>query len=269
MRPLASPGRFAPAARPLPPMILPALLALLLLPAPSLAADTDVTVRVLSKGAKFVGTSMGGARVVLRDADTGELLAQGVTSGGTGDTRKIMREKQPHHAPVSTDDAAAFRTTLDLDAPRRIEVVVTGPLAQRQAANRVTSTQWVVPGKHVTGGDAWLLELPGFMVDVLDPPAHQVRGGDPVRLRANVTMMCGCPVEPGGQWDADRFEVRALLERDGEPHDEVELAFAGTASQFEAVLEDLPRGTYHATVYAYDPENGNTGLDRTTWFVTR
>jgi len=36
-------------------------------------------VRVLGKDSKFVGSSMGGARVILRDAETGEMLAQGVT----------------------------------------------------------------------------------------------------------------------------------------------------------------------------------------------
>lgn len=233
----------------------------------ALAEPTEITVRVISKGAKFVGTSMGGARVLLRDADTGERLAEGVTAGTTGSTDAIMREAQPHHAPVSTDDAAAFRATLDLTRPRRVEVVAFGPLAQPQATNRVSATQWIVPGKHVTGGDAWLLELPGFAVDVLDPPAHQVRAGGPVLLRANVTMMCGCPVAPGGLWDADRFEVRAILAHDGETVREVDLAYAGRTSEFEVRLEGLAPGAWEATVYAYDPADGNTGLDRTSWLV--
>ena len=37
-----------------------------------MAEPTDITVRVLSKDAKFVGTSMGGVRITLRDAETGE-----------------------------------------------------------------------------------------------------------------------------------------------------------------------------------------------------
>lgn len=244
------------------------LLTLVLSASAALAEPTRVTVRVLSKGAKFVGTSMGGARVVLRDADTGEILAQGTTAGTTGDTDRIMREARRPHAPVSTPDAAAFRTTLDLAEPRRVEVVAEGPLGQPQAAGRVSAIQWVVPGRHVDAGDAWLLVLPGFVVDVLDPPAHRVRrAGEPVVLRANVTMMCGCPIEPGGLWDADRFEVRATLERNGERSAEVDLAYAGVTSQFEARIEDLAPGAYQATVHAYDPENGNTGLDRTTWIV--
>ena len=236
---------------------------------PGLAEPTEITVRVLSKGAKFIGTSMGGVRVVLRDAQTGELLAEGITAGTTGSTDKIMREPRTPHTPVATEDAGAFRATLDLPEPRLVEVVASGPLGQPQAMNRVSATQWIVPGKHVASGDAWLLVLPGFVVDVLDPPAHQARGsGEPVVLRANVTMMCGCPIEPDGLWDARRFEVRAILERNGEPAGEIALSYAGRTSQFEARVENPAPGAYQATVYAYDPANGNTGLDRTTWIVT-
>jgi hypothetical protein len=234
---------------------------------PALGVETEITVRVLSKGAKFIGTSMGGVQVVLRDAHTGEILAKGVTTGTTGSTDKIMRDPHPTHAPIATEDAGAFRTTLDLTEPRYVEVEAFGPLAQPQAVNRVSATQWIIPGKHIRSGDAWLLVLPGFVVDVLDPPAHRSSAEDPVVLRANVTMMCGCPIEAGGLWDANRYEVRALVERNGAPYRTADLAYAGTTSQFEARLEGLTPGSYVATVYAYDPENGNTGLDRTSWII--
>ena len=54
------------------------------------AEPTDIVVRVLSKDAKFIGTSMGGMRVTLRDAHTGEILATGLTQGGTGDTKRLI-----------------------------------------------------------------------------------------------------------------------------------------------------------------------------------
>jgi hypothetical protein len=232
------------------------------------AEPTHVDVRVISRGAKFVGTSMGGVAITLRDADTGELLAQGLTAGGTGDTARIMQAQQRHHDPVATEDAAVFHATLDLAAPRRIEVTAFGPLAQRQTASAVSSTMWLVPGKHVTGGDGWRLELPGFVVDVLAPPAHQrVRGTSPVSVRANVVMMCGCPIEPGGLWDASRFEVRAIVSRNGSRLRELPLAYAGETSQFAAELGSLEPGAYEVLVYAHDPANGNTGLDRTTFLV--
>jgi hypothetical protein len=121
----------------------------------------------------------------------------------------------------------------------------------------------------VTGGDGWLLELPGFAVDILEPPSHQRLGSDVRKraIRANVTMMCGCPVEPGGLWDANRFEVSARVSRDGKRVAEVPLRFAGETSQFVAELETTEPGSYEVVVHAYDPANGNTGLDRTTFVV--
>ena len=235
----------------------------------AVAEPTRIEVRVLSKGAKFVGTSMGGVLVTIRDVESGELLVRGVVQGATGDTARIMRTPLRHHDPVATEDAAVFRTTLELAEPRLLEVAAFGPLAQRQGANRASSTMWVVPGKHVTGGDGWLLELPGFSVDVLEPPAH-VRVDAATRtvtLRANVTMMCGCPIEPGGLWDADRFEVRARLSRNGLSVGEVPLRYAGKTSQFAGEVEISEAGSYEVAVYAYDPANGNTGLDRTTFLV--
>jgi len=255
-------------AKPLSPTLAAALALGICLATRAAADPTRIEVRVLSKGAKFVGTSMGGVAITLRDADTGELLAQGVTSGGTGDTARIMRTPRPHHDPVSTADAAVFSTTIDLAAPRHIEVSAFGPLAQRQSANRVSSTMWVVPGKHVSGGDGWRLELPGFSVDVLSPPVHRrLRGASELEVRANVVLMCGCPVEPGGIWDAERFQVAATVYRDGARLREIPLEYAGETSQFSGRLRDLEPGSYELVVWAHDPANGNTGLDRTTFAV--
>lgn len=233
------------------------------------AVPTEITVRVLSKDAKFIGSSMGGMQVLLRDADTGELLAQGATAGGTGDTEKMVKQPRERHTGVATESAARFTATLDLDRPRLVELSVYGPLAQRQSAVRASATQWLVPGKHISGGDGWVIELPGFVVDVRDPPAHIKLEGLPrtVAVRANVTMMCGCPIEPGGLWDADRYEVHGLLRRNGEPAGEFKLAYAGETSQFAGEIQITEAGTYEATVYAYDPHNGNTGLDKVTFLV--
>ena len=233
------------------------------------AAPTRVTVRVIAKGAKFIGTSIGGARVVLRDADTGAILASGVTSGSTGDTARIMKEPRARGGVLSSEGSAAYTAVLDIDRPVLVEADATGPLAARQSANRVTATQWVVPGKDLTGGDAWLLEMPGFMVDVLAPPTHSRAGNAPVSvpIAANVTMMCGCPLTPGGLWDADVIQVRALVSRDGVPVGEVPLAYAGTASQFAGTVNASEPGEYEVTVYAYDPRDGNTGLDHATFII--
>ncbi len=246
-------------------------LAACVVPAVALAEPTEITVRVLAKDSKFIGTSMGGMRIILRDAQTGETLATGLTQGTTGDTDLIMHENRGSRAIISDAGAARFTTTLDLDEPRLIEVEAIGPLGQPQASSRVLTQQWVVPGKHITGGDAWVLELPGLVVDVLAPPAHirvPVEAGG-VDLRANVVMMCGCPIDPGGLWDANKLEVKAIVRRNGQRVSEVPLSFAGETSQFAGRVEAAEPGFYEVIVYAHDPGNGNTGLDRTTFIVTR
>ena len=95
-----------------------------------------------------------------------------VPAGSTGDTARIMTGG-PRGTPLADEASAAFRTRIDIDEPRLVEVVAYGPLAQPQAAVRVTAQRWIVPGRPATQGDGWVLELPGLVVDLVEPAAHQ------------------------------------------------------------------------------------------------
>lgn len=156
------------------------------------AVETRVQVRARTKDAKFIGTSMGGAMVVIRRADTGEVLAAGQTSGGTGDTRRIMLE--PHHRGVALSDpaTAGFEAKLDLTEPTFVTVEVTGPMGQRQSAAKATVQTWLIPGRHVTG-DGIVVEIPGFAVSVARPRANETvalaKGRAKIPVVANVVMM--------------------------------------------------------------------------------
>ena len=232
---------------------------------PAAAVPTDITVRVMAKDAKFIGTETGGAQVTLRDADTGEVLAQGLTSGGTGDTPRIMTEGRARRSVLSDDKAAKFSTTIDIQRPRRITVTAVGPMILKDQALTVSSTQWVLPGKSVNGGDGWVLELPGFAITLMDAPAANIQlNGKTVNvpLKAKVTMQCGCPITPGGMWDANKFEIAAMLERNGKPLPPTSLSYAGQPSTFSGSVPISEPGDYVMDVYAYDPANGNTGVTR-------
>ena len=167
------------------------VLFLLMMTTSASAVPTEITVHVKTKDAKFLGTSMGGALVTIKDAQTGELLAKGVTRGGTGNTALIMMTPLTRGRPITDESAAGFTVSINIDSPSLLEVTAYGPLVNLQAANKASATQWVVPGKHITGGDAWVIEIPGFVVDVLEPPTHVNLSGTPqsVDIRANVTMM--------------------------------------------------------------------------------
>lgn len=195
------------------PLFLMCVVATLAWPIQSARAEpTQVEVRVIARGAKFLGGYAASVRITLTDADTGETLAQGMTAGTTGDTQRIMSGGKDGDGKRASADSAIFRTTLDIDRPRRVTAEVTGPLSQPQATTTATSTQWILPGHDVTAGDGWLIELPGLIIDIADPIAYRwVKAGDTVPLRVGVTMLCGCAISEKGPWRATPKSKPMLL----------------------------------------------------------
>lgn len=234
------------------------------LPIAVAAEPTDLVIRVISEGGKFVGTSMGGAEIIVRDVRSGEVLARGRTTGSTGDTARIMAGG-PRGTALADESSAAFKARIDIDEPRLVQVEAYGPLAQPQAAVRVTTQRWIVPGRAATQGDGWVLELPGLVVDLVEPAAHQrAAAGASVRLAANVALMCGCPIEPGGIWDAARYDVWASVRRDGQPAGEIRLSYGGRTGYFAGSFTTENAGAYVVTVTAIDTKTGATGVDATS-----
>ncbi len=249
-----------------------AVLACLLLAGVSEAVPTRVVVRAKANDAKFIGSMMGGALVVIRDADTGEVLAKGFTSGGTGDTRKIMMEPLKRGVSITDKSAAGFEAVLDINEPKLVTIEVSAPDAQRQSLEKNSTQVWLIPGKDITG-DGIIVDVYGFAVRVLLPQPHEMLKLDgrkiTVPVRANVVMMCGCPVTAGGLWNADKYEVRALIRHDGRTAGTIPLSYAKRPNTFEGNLEITAEGVYEVTVYAFDPATGNSGVDRTTFMVKK
>ena len=79
--------------------ILPTFLMLLFISTSATAVPTHITVRVKTKDAKFIGTGIGGALVTIKDAETGEFLAKGVTEGTSGNTSLIMKTPKARGRP--------------------------------------------------------------------------------------------------------------------------------------------------------------------------
>ena len=229
------------------------------------AEPTEVVIRVLAKDAKFIGTETGGAEVTLRDAENGKILAQGLTTGATGNTPKIMTEPHPRGGALSDETSAKFAATLELDRPRLISATVKGPMNAKEDAVTASSTQWVIPGKPVTGGDAWVVELRGFVIDLTTavPKTIKLAGGSQkVPLHAKITMQCGCPITPGGIWDASKLEIGAIVHRGNKTYPAKLLAYAGSPSTFDGEIEISEPGNYTVDLYAYAPWDGNTGVRR-------
>ncbi len=228
--------------------------------------ETDITVRALSQGAKFIGSSTGGARITIRDAETGEVLDQGKTAGGTGSTERIMRTKHGRSGVLATEDAAKYSTSLWLEKPRTLEITAFGPLNHTDDANTAAVTQKVLPGKDLTGGDAVRLTIRGFVVDVMQPARYRARGNTvSMDVRARVTMMCGCPITPDGLWDANDYQIRLSVRQDGKEVDELPMEYAGRPSHFVRRITLKDAGRFNLMVYAHDPANGNSGYEVVTY----
>jgi len=244
-----------------------------------MGVSTQIDVRVIAKDGKYLGDDIGGAMVTIHDVQTGELLARGGTAGGSG-VADLMDISLPRFAVLPVCDASVFTTTLYLDQPKLIRVTAYGPRAAQQSANTVSQTQWVYPGKNITGGEkggGFLLEIPGLVVQVLNPPTHYLPQTSPehIEIRANVTMMCGCPIGVGHPpWHPAQFEVTAVINQGTAIAAEVPLEYQenepfGAPSQFAGKWRVPPNTSgqpefYEIVVFAFQQKTGNTGVDRVT-----
>lgn len=225
------------------------------------AVPTRVVVRVVSNDAKIIGSGVGGARVMIRDGLTGQILASGLQEGGTGDTEGILGPRPREGGVFDTEGAAAFRATLDLTGPTMVTVEAEGPLQPDHALQHASTSMLLVPGHHVEG-DGVILTLHGFSVEVVEAPAT-AQAGSAVPVRAKVTMLCGCPTEPGGLWDADRYTLMLSLMQGDRVVAEGTLGYAGETSHYAGdvvVPADLAPGDYSVRVVAVDGERGNAGM---------
>lgn len=240
---------------------------------------THITVRVIAVGGKFLGDDVGGSQISIRDVYTGELLAAGVTHGGSGPAA-LMTTPLARTQPIPTEDgansAARFDATLALDRARLVEVTAIGPLAAPYPG-RVTQTVWLYPGKDLSPSDGLrtdglLMEMPGLIVGVVTPPMHYLAQthdpSKPMEIRANVTMMCGCPIA-GDPWPAADFDVVAYI-RHGSQSVSVPLhldthEINGAPSQFLSQAW-IPgdTGVFNISIVAYQKSTGNLGVGQSS-----
>ena len=152
--------------------------------------STNITVRVVSCDAKVIGSLVGGCRVTIRHRLSREVLAEGFHGGGSGDTESIMKQPRQRGTTVfATEGAAAYTACLLLTEPTPVEIIAEGPLAYPQALQRASTTTWLIPGKDAPG-EGFILQLHGFIVEVMSPASVEVFGpDDPVHLEASVRLL--------------------------------------------------------------------------------
>jgi len=234
------------------------------------AIDTDMTIRVKAKGGTFIGNEMGGAHVVIRRRHTGDILFDGITTGGAGDAEQIMDTGNARDALLAGEGDARLEFSLDLIEPTPVTISVTGPRGQAQSAVTATADYLLIPGKDYSDHNGIVIELPGLSVDVINPPvAHRTPYDEqsPVAVAANVVTLSGDNIEPGGLWPPERFEVEAHIYRDTTFITTVPLQYGNIPSQYIANMR-LPRdGAYTVFVTAYDRLTKEAGVDTTTFVL--
>ena len=151
---------------------------------------TKVVVRVVSKGAKVIGSGVGGAFVRVKNLETGEIIAQGKQEGGTGETDRIMvQPRRRGEVLFGTPDAAFYQAEILLDRPTQVEIFAEAPLTYPHALQKGSKTITLIPGKHILG-EGLIIELNGLIVNVLSPsPKENLKRGEAVLVRAEIRML--------------------------------------------------------------------------------
>ncbi len=228
----------------------------------SFAIETNVMVRAKAVDAKFIGTSVGGIKVIVEDAETGEILDQGWINGGTGSTKAIIKEPITRGQVLSDDKTAGFLAKIDINSPRLLRFKLIGPYGYRQALQEATVTSWVIPGKDILG-DGITLNMPGFIVDAWT----RVLEGGKLEVYTKASLLCGCPIYPDGPWDPKNYEATAILMQNEVKVGELKLDFTGPVGLFSGKTTLKKNGHYKAIVYLFDKTTGNVGVDRTMFQI--
>ncbi|NVJ51123.1 MAG: hypothetical protein HWE11_12095 [Gammaproteobacteria bacterium] len=237
---------------PLPALLLPLLM--LCCSIPSLAINTPLKVTVLSHDAKFIGDKTEGVSVTVTRLTDNQILAQGKTQGKTGDTNRLMKSPKQRFEQLSTADSAHFSVELDLNQPTLVRILIQGPGFLGARVLSASRDLWLLPGKDYQHGDGILMTLQGFIIDT-----NWSQEGTTVTVDSLVNLLCGCPVEPDGLWNAAHYQLQATLQQTGQPIARQALTFIGD-SEFRATFQDLTAGEYQLQITAFDPKSLNTGV---------
>jgi len=235
------------------------------------ATPTILTVRVRAKDAKFIGTPIGSALVQVRNSLTGELLTKGLTQGNSGNTKLLLQNPVERNQVLTDDKTAKFQTSIDIEEPVLVDIEVLAPLSRRGAAIKGSTQLWIIPGKDILG-DGIIIELPGLILDILNPSSHQVIPltsllNGTLSLKTSLTMLCGCAISKGGVWNSDDFEVKAILKKDGNKSGEYALTKSKENNIYEGLIPLNSAGSYEILVYAFSAKDGNSGVDKITFVI--
>ena len=237
----------------------------------SQAQTTKIVIRARAKDAKFIGTAIGSAYVIVRNNLNGQILAQGLTKGASGNTDVILKKPILRNQPITDTATAKFVAVVNITEPTFADIEVIAPVNRKNGTKKVTTQVWLIPGKDILG-EGIVVEIPGFILDVLSPSTHEfikldtIKNGE-LKFKASLVLECGCPISKGGVWNSDDITVNAIVKIEGVKKGEVPLHLTDHNNIFEGTVKIKEKGDYELDVYAYDPKTGNTGVDRINFVI--
>jgi hypothetical protein len=107
-----------------------------------------------------------------------------------------------------------------------------------------------------------VLSLHGFTVEVVESPTEVARG-ETIDVLAKVTMLCGCPTQPGGMWDADEYDLSLDLVGEAGVIASTGLTYADETSHYAgalAVPSGLEPGLFRLRIVAVQASRANAGM---------
>ncbi|GLU51643.1 hypothetical protein Dfri01_11040 [Dyadobacter frigoris] len=230
-----------------------------------------MVIRAKAKDAKFIGTGIGGAYVIVKNELTGEILAKGLTTGASGNTDLILKTPHKRNDRLTDDKTAKFEASVNIQEPTFVSVEVIAPVNRKSSAIKASTQLWLIPGKDIDE-EGIVLDIPGFILDILEPQTHRIMllekmADKKVKIKINLTMLCGCAITKGGVWDSEQIEVKAIVKKDGVKYKDVALGITSVDNIFEGILDMNAIGMYEIQVYGYDKITKNTGVDKINFVI--
>lgn len=208
---------------------------------------------------------------MIKDHLTGQILSQGTTTGSSGNTEVIMKTPLTRGKSQVDEKTALYEAVINIEDPTLIDIEVLAPVNRRNAAVKGATQLWLLPGKPIAG-DGVIIELSGYILDILAPNTHQFISLDSLKeqsleFKVSLVMLCGCPISKGGVWNADDIEIKAILKKEGKAVGEFPLSKLPANNLYDGKLKITSKGNYELLVYAYDPKTNNTGPDRINFVI--
>ena len=223
---------------------------------------TQISVKALAFGGKFIGKPVGFAKIDIYTTDTtGKPLASGLTNqglapdtDGSGVTPFIMGQAYPWGFPVRSELATEFTTEILVTEPTVLNFVATSIADPSISAS---CRRLVLPNVPLTGAMAVVIVLPGLLAELTLPAADSpITVGVATPITAYIRMMCGCKIE-NLFWPAANFTVTAIINYAGKS-DSLNLTYTGQPSTFSGEYTFKYPGPHALQIIATEM-NGNLG----------